>query len=55
MPAFVLRKPTEREAMEAFAERVIKPTAVLHDVAAIAVASPRQVSVVCKHLDKGEC
>ena len=27
VPAFLLRKPSEREAMEAFAERVIKPTA----------------------------
>ena len=27
VPAFLLRKPSERDAMEAFAERVIKPTA----------------------------
>ncbi len=30
VPGFVLRKPTEPEAMQAFAERVIAPTAALH-------------------------
>ena len=29
VPGFVLRKPTEPEAMQAFAERVIAPTAAL--------------------------